>query len=112
MGLRLAVDDFGTGYSSLSYLRNFPIDTLKIDRSFVHDIPGDATDSAITTAIIVLAQSLKLNVVAEGIETAAQRDFLQGLGCRNMQGFWFSRPLPPEELTLLLQTRNTRLAHT
>ena len=112
LGVRLAVDDFGTGYSSLSYLRSFPIDTLKIDRSFVHDIPGDATDSAITTAIIVLAQSLKLNVVAEGIETPAQRDFLQSLGCHNMQGFWFSRPLPPEELTLLLQARNTRLAHT
>ena len=110
LGVRLAVDDFGTGYSSLSYLRSFPIDTLKIDRSFVHDIPGDATDSAITTAIIVLAQSLKLNVVAEGIETAAQRDFLYGLGCRNMQGFWFSRPVPPEELTRLLESRNTRLA--
>lgn len=106
LGVRLAVDDFGTGYSSLSYLRRFPIDTLKIDRSFVHDIPGDATDSAITTAIIVLAQSLKLNVVAEGIETLAQRDFLQSLGCYNMQGFWFSKPLPPEDITHLLEKRN------
>ena len=112
LGIRLAVDDFGTGYSSLSYLRHFPIDTLKIDRSFVHDIPEDATDRAITTAIIVLAQSLKLNVVAEGIETAAQRDFLQGLGCRAMQGFWFSKPLPAEDITHLLKTRNPRLALT
>ena len=108
LGVRLAVDDFGTGYSSLSYLRRFPIDTLKIDRSFVRDLPGDATDSAITTAITVLAQSLKLNVIAEGIETQAQRDFLHGLGCRSMQGYWFSKPLPADELTRLLETRNPR----
>jgi EAL domain-containing protein (putative c-di-GMP-specific phosphodiesterase class I) len=81
---------------------------LKIDRSFVHDIPGDATDSAITTAIIVLAQSLKLNVIAEGIETPAQRDFLHDLGCRLMQGYLFSKPLPPEAITRLLEERNDR----
>jgi diguanylate cyclase (GGDEF)-like protein/PAS domain S-box-containing protein len=108
LGVRLAIDDFGTGYSSLSYLRRFPIEALKIDRSFVHDIPGDADDSAITTAIIVLAQTLKLDTVAEGVETEAQRDFLRAQGCRLMQGYLFSRPLPPEELTRLLEAQPRR----
>jgi len=104
LGVRLAVDDFGTGYSSLSYLRRFPIDTLKIDRSFVHDIPHDPDDSAITTTIIAMAQGLRLEVVAEGVENAAQRDFLRSRGCRLMQGYLFSRPLPPDEITKLLKT--------
>jgi len=103
LGVRLAIDDFGTGYSSLAYLQRFSIDTLKIDRSFVHDIPGDPDDSAITTAIAALAKSLQLAMVAEGVETVAQRDFLHVLGCTTMQGHLFSRPLPPEELSQLLQ---------
>jgi len=109
IGVRLAIDDFGTGYSSLSYLRRFPIETIKIDRSFVHDIPGDADDSAITTAIIVLAQTLKLDTVAEGVESEAQRDFLSAHGCRLMQGYLFSRPLPAEELTRLLEAQLRRV---
>jgi EAL domain-containing protein (putative c-di-GMP-specific phosphodiesterase class I) len=102
LGVRLAIDDFGTGYSSLSYLRRYAIDTVKIDRSFVHDIPADPDDSAITAAIISLAQSLKLDVIAEGVETEAQRAFLLERGCHLMQGYLFSRPLPPEDITRLL----------
>ncbi len=99
LGVNIAIDDFGTGYSSLSYLRRFPVDTLKVDRAFVRDVPGDADDSAIIAAIIALAQSLKLDVVAEGVETDAQRAFLQVSGCRLMQGYLFSRPSPAAQLT-------------
>jgi len=105
LGVRMAVDDFGTGYSSLSYLRRLPIDTLKIDRAFVRDIPRDPDDSAITSAIIALANSLKLEMIAEGVENEAQRDFLRAQGCHVMQGFLFSRPQPPEDITRLLQTQ-------
>jgi diguanylate cyclase (GGDEF)-like protein/PAS domain S-box-containing protein len=103
-GLGIALDDFGTGYSSLSYLRRFPIDTLKIDRSFVRDIPADSNAAAITRAIVVMAQSLQLRLVAEGVELEQQRDFLRSLGCSTMQGYLFSKPLDAAAMTRYLQT--------
>jgi diguanylate cyclase (GGDEF)-like protein/PAS domain S-box-containing protein len=109
MDIGLSVDDFGTGYSSLSYLKRLPIDTLKIDKSFVHDIPGDADDIAIAAAIITMAHSLGLKVVAEGVETAEQLAFLRAHRCDSMQGYYLSRPLPAEQFETLLQS-GARLA--
>jgi len=102
MGLHIAIDDFGTGYSSLAYLRRFPIDTLKIDRSFILNTPADAGAVAITQAIIAMAHSLGLDVTAEGVETAEQFEFLLQHGCDQMQGYYFSPPLSETDAAALL----------
>lgn len=103
MGVRLAIDDFGTGYSSLSYLKRLPIDRLKIDQSFVHNIGVDPKDAAIITAIITMAESMELAVVAEGVETDAQLAFLEARHCHEMQGYLFCRPVSPEDITHALE---------
>jgi predicted signal transduction protein with EAL and GGDEF domain len=98
LGVRLSIDDFGTGYSSLGYVKRFPVDVLKIDRSFVSGILHNEDDAALVRAILALASALRLDVVAEGIESEAQADFLNGSGCGCGQGFWFSVPLPSEDV--------------
>ena len=105
MGIKISIDDFGTGYSSLSYLRRFPIDTLKIDQSFVRDINTDEDDAAIVTAIITLAHTLRLTVIAEGVETKTQLDHLRRLDCDDAQGFLFCKPLSVEDFTRRLKER-------
>jgi diguanylate cyclase (GGDEF)-like protein len=103
-GIRLAIDDFGTGYSSMSLMKHFPIDTIKIDRSFVRDLPNDSEDQAIAQAIISMGKALGMTVVAEGVETLEQETFLREHACDETQGFLFSRPVPPERLADLLRS--------
>jgi len=103
MGVRLAIDDFGTGYSSLGQIKNFPVDTLKVDRSFIRDLPAYTEDRAITEAIIAMAHTLSLTVIAEGVETSEQAEYLREHACDEMQGFYFSRPIRPEDFAELLR---------
>jgi EAL domain-containing protein (putative c-di-GMP-specific phosphodiesterase class I) len=103
MGVRLAIDDFGTGYSSMALLKRFPIDILKIDRSFIREIPKNAEDNAIAEAIISMGKALNLTVVAEGIETPEQETFLRNHGCDEIQGYLFSKPIIPNEFAELQQ---------
>jgi diguanylate cyclase (GGDEF)-like protein/PAS domain S-box-containing protein len=107
LGVTLALDDFGTGYSSLSYLKRFPIDTLKIDQSFIRGIPTDGDDCAIAGAIVSMAQRLGHRVIAEGVETLAQLDYLESLGCQEIQGYYFSAPVPADKLEAMLREGRT-----
>ena len=95
--MRLSVDDFGTGFSALSYLKNYPVNTVKIDRSFVMDLPGDKENEVLVQAIIAMAHGLRLEVIGEGVETAEQWEFLRRLGCNYVQGYYFGKPMPRDE---------------
>jgi len=104
LGVQLAIDDFGTGYSSMSRLKHFPIDRLKIDQSFVQEINTSPKDAAIACAVIAMADNMRLNVVAEGVETEGQLEFLKGNACDEIQGFYLCHPLPADAITdFLLQ---------
>lgn len=105
--IKVAIDDFGTGYSSLAHIKRLPVKTLKIDRSFIQDLPFDEEDRAISKAIIVLAQTLNLDIVAEGVETKAQLEYLMENGCNLIQGYYFSKPLPKDAMTMFMESRST-----
>jgi EAL domain-containing protein (putative c-di-GMP-specific phosphodiesterase class I) len=103
LNVGISIDDFGTGYSSLSYLKRFPVTTLKIDRSFVSDVVTNSADAGIVRAVVAMAHGLKLNVIAEGVETKEQFAYLRENGCDALQGYWFSRPLTIESVDRLLE---------
>jgi EAL domain-containing protein (putative c-di-GMP-specific phosphodiesterase class I) len=111
LGVRIAVDDFGTGYTSLATLRRFPLDTIKIDRSFIRDIVGTSEDTGLTDAIIAMGKSLSLTVVAQGVETREQAEFLRIHACDEIQGFYFNKPLPPDEFAELLREQATEITY-
>ena len=111
LGVRLAVDDFGTGYSSLSHLKHFPVDAVKIDRSFVQDLDRNAGDRALVRAIIAMAASLGLECVAEGVETESQVQLLREMGCHLMQGYLFAHPMPYNEMPLWPSLRRIEPEH-
>jgi EAL domain-containing protein (putative c-di-GMP-specific phosphodiesterase class I) len=108
LGLNISIDDFGTGYSSLAYLKRFPLNTLKIDRSFIKDIDTNSDDREITKAIIAMGQNLNLKVLAEGAETLEQVQILRDSGCDYIQGYYYSRPLPASEIQPFLENREMR----
>jgi len=107
MGLALSIDDFGTGYSSLSYLKRFPINKLKIDKSFIDDVISSEDDAKIVEAIIGLSHNLKLNVICEGVEDADQLGWLEEHRCNEIQGYYFSKPLPADEFEAFVKSRNS-----
>jgi EAL domain-containing protein (putative c-di-GMP-specific phosphodiesterase class I) len=107
MGVKIAIDDFGTGYSSLATLQRFPLDTIKIDRSYIRDIATRGDDSNLTEAIIAMGKSLSLTVVAQGVETKEQADFLRQHACDEFQGFYFNKPMSADQFTELLQAQDT-----
>lgn len=108
-GIALAIDDFGTGYSSMSYLKTFPINCIKIDRSFVSDLPQNQEDAAITKAIIAMAKALKMQVIAEGIENLEQGHFLRDNGCDMSQGYYYSKPASAEHIKSMLFDKSDRM---
>jgi EAL domain-containing protein (putative c-di-GMP-specific phosphodiesterase class I) len=111
LGIRIAVDDFGTGYSSLAMLQRFPLDTIKIDRSFMRGSIGTPQDTGLADAIIAMGRSLSLTVVAQGVETMEQAEHLRLHQCNELQGFYFKRPMPAEEFTRLLRSEATDITH-
>ena len=108
LGMQIAIDDFGTGYSSLSYLRKFPVDKLKIDKSFIHDVVHEKENAEIVKAILSLGHALDLTVVSEGVEHENQVKLLKKMGCDCVQGFYFSKPLPADEATAFLKKKNSK----
>ena len=111
LGIQLSIDDFGTGYSSMAYLKRFPINTLKIDQSFIRGLPDDTGDGAIVKATIAIAHALNLTVIAEGVETESQLAFLKPLHCEEVQGYYFSRPLTAIKISELLEKGNSTIHH-
>jgi len=108
LGVHISIDDFGTGFSTFSYIKKIPINTLKIDQSFISDICSNLNDEAIATAVINMAQCLNLNVIAEGVETEEQRSLLESLNCSEMQGYLFSKPLPADEISRFLDNQKKK----